>query len=65
MSKNTARKRWTPEQDQTIIDMYLTHGGNWKKIAEKVGRPVDAVKNRYYSSLKKKIPEHLRPARFR
>jgi hypothetical protein len=40
--------------------LYSILGGNWKKISEQVGKPMESVKNRFYNSLKKRIPEALR-----
>jgi hypothetical protein len=55
---------WTDEEDNLILDMHLKYGGNWKKIAlELPGRPADAIKNRYYSTLKKRLPPELRSSR--
>jgi hypothetical protein len=46
--------------------MHLKYGGNWKKIAvELPGRPADSIKNRYYSTLKKRLPPELRSSRQR
>jgi hypothetical protein len=46
--------------------MHLKFGGNWKKIADALpGRPADAIKNRYYSTLKKRLPVELRSSRSR
>jgi hypothetical protein len=46
--------------------MHLKYGGNWKKISEKLpGRPADSIKNRYYSTLKKRLPPELRSSRSR
>lgn len=57
---------WTEEEDNLILDMHLKFGGNWKKIADALpGRPADAIKNRYYSTLKKRLPIELRSSRSR
>ena len=46
--------------------MHLKFGGNWKKISDALpGRPADAIKNRYYSTLKKRLPVELRSSRSR
>ena len=49
------RLQWTKEEDELIMDLHLRFGGNWRKIGEAVpSRPVEAIKNRFYSSLKKR-----------
>lgn len=54
---NIKKARWTEEEDSMILSLYEQHGGNWKKIAKSLtGRPPDAVKNRFYGSIKKKLP---------
>lgn len=56
----TKKSKWTSEEDQTILRLRARLGGGyWKTIAKYLpGRPADAIKNRYYCSLrKKKRPE--------
>ena len=38
-----------------IIDLFIQNGGNWKHIAQQLGRPADCVKNRYYGTIKKRL----------
>lgn len=50
------RQPWTPEEDQILIEMHETIGNQWVKIAERLsGRSDNAVKNRWNSTLKKRL----------
>jgi len=53
---NTKKSKWTSEEDQTILRLRARLGGGyWKTIAKYLpGRPADAIKNRYYCSLRRK-----------
>lgn len=52
----TKKSKWTSEEDQTILRLRARLGGGyWKTIAKYLpGRPPDAIKNRYYCSLRRK-----------
>ncbi|CAG9315994.1 unnamed protein product [Blepharisma stoltei] len=53
---NVIKTRWTTEEDELILKLYKNYGGNWKKITACLkGRPADAVKNRFYGTIKKRI----------
>jgi len=53
---NVKKARWTEEEDSLILSLYEQLGGSWKKIAKRLtGRPPDAIKNRFYGSIKKKL----------
>ncbi|CAG9313872.1 unnamed protein product [Blepharisma stoltei] len=59
---NVIKTRWTPEEDELILKLYKNYGGNWKKITACLkGRPADAVKNRFYGTIKKKIQKQNEP----
>ena len=50
------REPWTPEEDQILIEMHESIGNQWVKIAERLsGRSYNAVKNRWNSTLKKRL----------
>ncbi|KAK8899543.1 hypothetical protein M9Y10_001859 [Tritrichomonas musculus] len=50
------RQPWTPEEDQILIDMHEQYGNQWVKIAEMLqGRSDNSVKNRWNSTLKKRL----------
>lgn len=58
----TKKSKWTSEEDDTILRLRARLGGGyWKTIAKYLpGRPPDAIKNRYYCSLRrKKISEEV------
>ena len=51
-------RKWTKEEDDIIYNWYLILGPKWKEISCKlVGRPENAVKNRFHGKLKKKLKE--------
>ena len=54
---NTKKSKWTPEEDQMILKMREKLGGGyWKSIAKYLpGRPPDAIKNRFYSALRRTL----------
>lgn len=47
---------WTEEEDSILIEMVQTIGTKWVKIAESLpGRSDNSIKNRWHSTLKKKL----------
>ena len=50
---------WTEEEDNILIKYYYKIGPKWSEISKFLnGRPENMIKNRFYSSLKKKINEN-------
>jgi hypothetical protein len=58
-SKNPKKslKRWTSEEDQTLLNLFYKIGNDWKEIAKNMpGRAPSAVKNRFYWIYNSKLP---------
>ena len=50
------RSRWTPEEDQLILELFNQHGGNWELMSREFsGRLPDSIKNRFYGTIKKRL----------
>lgn len=53
------REKFSAEEDKLIIDNYLNYGPKWSVIAKYIeGRTADMIKNRFYSSLRRKVHVH-------
>ena len=56
LSPDVNKKDWTPEEDQILIDRQRRWGNKWSQIAADLpGRTDNAVKNRWNSSLKRRL----------
>lgn len=50
------RKKFTEEEDQKIIKLYIEYGSKWSIISKHFkGRTGDMIKNRFYSCLRRKV----------
>jgi hypothetical protein len=50
------KHNFTAEEDRMILELYIKHGACWSRIAKSLeGRTGDTVKNRFYSTLKKRM----------
>jgi hypothetical protein len=48
-------RHWTLSEDEMIMALYRQFGGKWVKIGKHLpGRHSDAIKNRYYSVLRRR-----------
>jgi hypothetical protein len=53
-----SRDPWTPEEDQMLVSLHDQYGNSWSKIAAHMPtRSDNMIKNRWYSTLAKKIGE--------
>ena len=51
-----AKKRWTAEEDATIIEMHNKFGSKWELVARYLpGRTQNGVKNRFNHALKQRV----------
>lgn len=56
LDDNLVRSKFSNEEDDKIISLYLKHGSKWSFISRFFGgRTPDMIKSRFYSSLHKKI----------
>ena len=60
LNPDVNRDPWSPEEDQILIQLHSELGNQWVKIAEHLpGRSDNSIKNRWNSTLKKKIEADL------
>lgn len=58
LSPDVRKTNWTPEEDQIIIDAHQRLGNKWTAISKLLnGRPANAIKNHWNSTLLKRIQE--------
>ena len=56
LDSNVNKDKFTPEEDKKLIQLYTKFGTSWSKLSNYFpGRTGDMIKNRFYSSLRKKI----------
>lgn len=56
MDPSLIKSYWTQEEDKLVLDLQKKFGNKWTRIAKSLhGRSPGAIKNRYYSTLKKRL----------
>ena len=61
LDSNINKDKFSSEEDKKIIELYLQNGTKWSKIAKLfIKRTGDMIKNRFYSTLRKKIHGYVR-----
>lgn len=61
LNPKIVKGNWTCEEDFKIFILYKIFGGKWAKIsAFMTGRTENAIKNRFYSTLRRKAAEKLK-----
>lgn len=56
LSPGVVKRPWSAEEDRIIINTHLRYGNAWSKIAKLLnGRSDNSVKNRFYTSLRRRI----------
>jgi len=54
LNPGVKKGNWTKEEDELIFELYQKYGSSWSKIAKYInGRTENAIKNRFYSTLRK------------
>lgn len=58
LSPDVRKTNWTPEEDKIIIDAHSKVGNKWTNISKMLdGRPANAIKNHWNSTLLKRIQD--------
>jgi len=61
LNPKVIKGNWTTEEDLKIFTLYQKLGGKWSKIALSVnGRTENSIKNRFYSTLRRKAVEQAK-----
>lgn len=51
---------WSQDEDDLILKLFEVEGSNWTRIAQHLpGRLPSSIKNRFYGTIRKKLPSHV------
>jgi hypothetical protein len=60
LNPDLSRDQWTPAEDQLLMELHREFGNSWSKIAARMPRRADnMIKNRWYSTLSKKMDQEV------
>jgi hypothetical protein len=60
LSPLVTKSPWSPEEDRLILETHVQYGNAWSKIARLLkGRSDNSVKNRFYTTLKRRYVQPL------
>jgi hypothetical protein len=57
---------WTEDEDRLLMQLHRTYGNQWRKMAEMMpSRSENAIKNRWHSTVSKRVDVAMPPRAFR